>query len=302
MSAKQNNGKSFELAVAAVQSRLDPGAKVSHDAKIPDRDGIQRQFDVVVRGNLGGYEILGVIECKDTKKRIGLPQVEAFFAKTLETNANLKVIVSRRGFSESAVEKAQKYGIETLSLLPDEGAAEGFMVGTISIADVFNWSQIALHPHYEESPPPTLAFEVDDVLYEGQKAIEWFTNELIKNYSAHEEEGDVCLRVPFEVPREFTISGNPHLLTAITFVATRIRQRKARRVGVTGDGFFDWQKNSIKAPPNSNLRLHDIPLNFFAWEDVDKDAHQDPKALDLRFTAHAKQLNWIPGAIDLEAL
>lgn len=296
-------GLKFEKAVAAIQSRFDPGAKVTHNERIRDRAGIERQFDVVVRGTLGGYSVLGVIECKDTKKRVGLPLLDAFHTKALEANANLKIVVSRRGFSESAVEKAKQWGIETLSLLPSESSDDGFLVGTMSIVDLYSWSQLSVQLHYEQNPLPEDLFGVYDVLFEGKRVIDWFTNELTKNYSSHEEEGPLQIQVPFEADREFTVSGVPRKLSAITFTAVRQRERKMRAIGFTGDAFYDWQQHQIKVPPNSPLRSHSIPLDFSRWVDVDSNSPLPTDAVfDLSFVAHIKQLHWVSDAVDLEAL
>jgi hypothetical protein len=78
---KKNTGRSYELAVARIQQLIDPASIVTHDEKIVDRLGNERQFDVVIRGKFAGREVLGLIECKDHNHRKGPSAIEAFAKK-----------------------------------------------------------------------------------------------------------------------------------------------------------------------------------------------------------------------------
>jgi hypothetical protein len=73
----------FEKAVARVQQMIDPASLVTHNEILIDRFGNKRQFDVVVRGRFGGAPMLGLIECKNHKVKIGPTVIEAF-AKIFE--------------------------------------------------------------------------------------------------------------------------------------------------------------------------------------------------------------------------
>ena len=61
--------KKFEEAVANIQSLFTPNAEVKRNARIIDRLGHRREFDVVIEDNWSGQSLLAVIECKDLKKR-----------------------------------------------------------------------------------------------------------------------------------------------------------------------------------------------------------------------------------------
>jgi len=114
---KERPGIEFEKIVTDIQQRFDLNSTVMHNQILVDRLGHKRQFDVVIKGNYAGQELLGVIECKDLKKKIGTPEVDAFNTKSSDVNANFKILVSRKGFSKTALEKASHYGIQALSLL-----------------------------------------------------------------------------------------------------------------------------------------------------------------------------------------
>ena len=116
----KNTGVSLEKTVARIQQMMDPESKVTHNERLVDRVGNTRQYDVIIRGRFGGRDILGVIECKDHKRRKGPDVVEAFAKKTENLGANLRLMVSRKGFTDQALKLAVHEGIGCLSLLPDD--------------------------------------------------------------------------------------------------------------------------------------------------------------------------------------
>ena len=132
-------GVAFERAIALIQSELDPKAIVTHDERLLDRHGHRRQFDVVIRGRLGGHDILGVVECKDIKGTVGTPAVDAFVTKAASLRADVKIIVSRFGFSANALELGAHHGIRMLSLLKPDRETKGITVGNYLYARRLRW-------------------------------------------------------------------------------------------------------------------------------------------------------------------
>src|SRR5262245_48931937 len=102
-SGKELPGQSLEKAVARVQQMLDLHSTVTHNEKIVDRVGNERQLDVVIRGYFAAQSLLGVMECKDHNRKKGLDAVEAFAKKTEHLNANFRIMVSRKGFTKQAL-------------------------------------------------------------------------------------------------------------------------------------------------------------------------------------------------------
>src|SRR5262245_8334361 len=113
-------GVALEEAVARLQQMMDPNATVTHDEKLTDRIGNVRQFDIVIRGQFAGRPILGAIECKDHNRKKGPRDVGAFAKEAEHLNANLKIMVSRKGFTKQALRLAKFEGISCLSLLPHD--------------------------------------------------------------------------------------------------------------------------------------------------------------------------------------
>jgi len=110
--------KRFEKLVAEIQESFAPNAEVTHNDKIL---GIitkkVRQVDVSLKGNIAQYKILIAIECKDSKIRADLPEIEGFAEKLKDIEANKGVIVSASGFTDSAKTKAKAAGIEIYRLV-----------------------------------------------------------------------------------------------------------------------------------------------------------------------------------------
>jgi hypothetical protein len=97
---KDKTGKTLEQAVGRIQQMFDLKSTVTYREHIINRLGISREFDVIIRGEYAGQPILGVIECKDWKNKVGTPELDAFITKTRDINANLRLIVSPKGFTE----------------------------------------------------------------------------------------------------------------------------------------------------------------------------------------------------------
>lgn len=133
----KNTGTSLEQAVARIQQLMDPGTVVEHNVTLADRLGINSQFDVVIRGSMGGREQIGVIECKDHTVKIGPALVRSFIHKVRDINAGMALMVSKKGFTRQALTIAKHEGVGTLSLLPNDPADAGFSIGVRWYGRVF---------------------------------------------------------------------------------------------------------------------------------------------------------------------
>lgn len=84
---------------------------VQHDVKLPGPDG-ERQIDVLVTHEHANSKYLTVIECRDFKGKLTVTHVDAFSSKLKDVRASKGIMVSRNGFSKTAIQKAQRLGIE----------------------------------------------------------------------------------------------------------------------------------------------------------------------------------------------
>ncbi|CAM1344719.1 restriction endonuclease [Tenacibaculum amylolyticum] len=67
---------------------------------------IDRQIDISVRGHIGGNKILGIIDCKHFSKKIDIKVIESFLGMLEDTKANFGLIITNKGYSTSAKNRA----------------------------------------------------------------------------------------------------------------------------------------------------------------------------------------------------
>ncbi len=106
-------GEHFEDLTAEIFESLrnEPQYEsVEKNVKLPGAD-CERQIDVLLRGKVGPFENITIIECKDHNKVIDITKVDALDSVRRDVNADKAVLVARKGFSRSAIQKAKRLGI-----------------------------------------------------------------------------------------------------------------------------------------------------------------------------------------------
>jgi len=74
--------------------------------------GSQRQVDVSIRGPFAGITILGIVECKYFNKNVDVPVIDSFIGFLEDVKANVGIIITNKGFSEGAKNRAEVKGIK----------------------------------------------------------------------------------------------------------------------------------------------------------------------------------------------
>lgn len=113
-----NNGKSFESQVAdfyRVISSSNPYSSVTQNQRILGPDG-DREFDVVIATQVADISLTTVIECKDYGRLVNVTTVDAFASKLEDIRAAKGILVSRKGFTKSAIDKAKRLNISVCTL------------------------------------------------------------------------------------------------------------------------------------------------------------------------------------------
>jgi hypothetical protein len=72
---------------------------------------IKRQVDILIKSKIVGYGILGVIECKYFSKKINVKTVDSFIGFLEDVGANFGVIITNKGFTPGAKNRAEVKGI-----------------------------------------------------------------------------------------------------------------------------------------------------------------------------------------------
>jgi Restriction endonuclease len=288
---KDKTGKSLEELVGRIQQLMDPQTAVTYRERIANRLNIPREFDVVIRGHFGGRPILGVIECKDWADKVGTPEVDAFVTKSSDINANLRLMVSPKGFTKSALQQAKDAGVGVFSLLPDDPADAGFSVGVLWYARVYQWDQFEMKVHFEEKSPGSYNFQ--EMLYLEKPVINWFLKELSTTYGIVTTSGPFTLNAKFDNPVSVTMSGRPFVVAEISVTANRACRKKCRFMQMTGDAFFDWQTTSLSVPATASVSVHGFRPNLSDWQDFEDEI---PATGPYQFV-----IDSFPHCVDLEA-
>jgi len=124
---KMKPGRSLEALVASIERVLAGNDKVTVDSPkfLPDRiTNEPREHDVVITLAGSHHKSLIAIECRDRSRKVTVNDVESFGSKCQDTGIDQGIIVSRKGFSKTALAKSQNRGIKCLRL---------------SEANSFNW-------------------------------------------------------------------------------------------------------------------------------------------------------------------
>jgi hypothetical protein len=262
---KPNPWIPLERAAARIQQMLDPHSKVTHNETLIDRLGNKRQFDVVVRGTFAGHAVLGVLECKDHGRKMNPDAVEGFAKKCENLGADLKLMVSRLGFTKQALKVAKHENIRCLSLLPGDYDQTGLNLKVTCYAQIWSWADITLS--LVPDRPDIAGISANDVLLGGKTVLELFDNDLEQNFPTYTTLGPVRRIVEFGSPLTLNIKEQCVVATAARFKATRIRTFKRKEIQYFGNGVYDWQNAKWTIPDRGSVFTEAWKADFSGWDD-----------------------------------
>lgn len=119
LSKKLRPGEKLQRLVKAIEEALsgDEHTTIESPAFVADRKtGALREHDVLIIRRTPHRTFVTAIECKDHSRPVGITIVEAFKTKCDDTGIDKGVIVSSRGFTATASQKAKIFGIDCLTL------------------------------------------------------------------------------------------------------------------------------------------------------------------------------------------
>ncbi len=108
-SDKEAVGAGYEKLVAVIEAALNPNNVVTHNIKLRENCGVDRQIDVHIEGKNV------IVECRERRSRVNLNQIGAFADLCRETNSS-GIFVAQKGFSKNAIKKAKHANIQTFIL------------------------------------------------------------------------------------------------------------------------------------------------------------------------------------------
>ena len=303
---KHNPGVEFEKLVSNIQQLFDPTASVLHDQILTDRLNQKRQFDVVIRGSFSGYPILGVIECKDLNRKVGTPEIDSFHTKSTDVNSNFKVIVSRKGFSKTAILKAKHYGIQTFSLLPSQDSPQGFVIGTWWFAHIHSWNEIQIVLNFDNPDQKQLSFDPMSISIDNKKIIDWFSNYLLKIQKPTEflDEGWHGIELTFKNPQKINLYDDINVnCLSINFKVLKKIDKRQKFIGISGDAFYDWQTGQMSFPAGVELVTDAVSIEEVSkWESKNEKSEFQNEFIYAKIDLVVKQFSYIEDIIEIDKL
>lgn len=291
VNSHKRSGESFDKIVTAFQKKMDSNSTVTHNGKIRDRNGILRQFDVVVRGKIGGFEVLCVIECKDRSRPASIKSIEAFSRKAESVKADTYIFISKKGFSKSALRAAYDEKIIPLSLLPNPKDESDDTIGMNWYAELYCWTKLQMVLDFYSKKTVVDNFNPSDVTWKNFSVLDMFQKKLA---SVHDEEKQVgwhVFTVDFKRPRRFSINSKKYLVKVVKFRVLREYRKKVKWIPFSDETYFDWNASKIVIPSQSTIWSAAFRSDFSDWDNYDGEIPHSTVFLDLRYTAFFKQFD-----------
>src|SRR4051812_22225217 len=100
--------REYEKQVHEHFKRKYPDVEILFDQKIPGRHSrVSRQVDVLVRFRVAGIDSLGAFDCKHFHDNVDVQVIDGMVGFLDDVNAPLGGVVSSKGFSEAATNRAR---------------------------------------------------------------------------------------------------------------------------------------------------------------------------------------------------
>ncbi|MGZ8163148.1 MAG: restriction endonuclease, partial [Methylobacter sp.] len=281
-------GDEYQEIVGLVREALDPDAAVKVGQWIEGPDG-RRDMDVEVRGTVEGKEQFILVECKDWKKKVGIETIDALESKRHDLVADHAVIYSNSGFSQPALRKARRVGIQAFSALREKDkkirvsvfkklVVKALSVDTYSIRVFFNKES--------ESEIPKEWTPID-IFYSDCPLVNWLSNESKDLLSGIDVSKNIISTYAFKGERQFKIRDKAVKLTGIEMSLKCGQKWLSQEVqaGVTL-GHYDHLKKTISIPDKEAYFFG--PVDQEKWEEIeegwDESQELEPNSFMMRMT------------------
>jgi predicted helicase len=114
----KNTGKQLERVVRLIEESYKDSANthIFSNYKLPNKDGQEREIDILIISKINGFEVCIAIECKDYNSKVSVDKIDSFQGKCSRLpQIHRKIFVSANGYQKGAVLAANDFGIELLT-------------------------------------------------------------------------------------------------------------------------------------------------------------------------------------------
>jgi len=157
----------FQRLITAVHACS--ASKIYESAMLKDMDtGESREVDILIISHEANYQLLISIEVVEWTRKADVPWVEKMIQKHKRLPTNKLVLISKSGFTKSALMKAKTHGVETIELESALNIDWDFAIkliggGTFKLLEI-NWDCIILPIDSEKWVTPK---SVDLIIFPG---------------------------------------------------------------------------------------------------------------------------------------
>jgi Restriction endonuclease len=109
-------GTWYEDTVADIAALLYPNVTIHVRTRVEGPDG-GREVDVEIRWGTDPDRKFVLLECKDRKAPVDLPEIDALHSKSIDLAPDLTILYSNSGFTKRALRKANRLGIGAMSAM-----------------------------------------------------------------------------------------------------------------------------------------------------------------------------------------
>lgn len=95
-------------------------SKVTRDAKLKGKSGVDRQIDVLIEATHKSFDIKIIVEAKNYSTKVDIGVVDGLKTKLSDVGGNLGVIVCPLGFTEGAMKAAELHDIQLFQVFDHE--------------------------------------------------------------------------------------------------------------------------------------------------------------------------------------
>jgi hypothetical protein len=116
--SKPNKGKLLEKIIYDIYKR--DGVVVKKNAFLPPVNRLKckrnREIDILILNRLAGIDVKIAIECKNEKKKAGIPKIDSFVGKLIDVGIPPQqgIFITTSGYTKDALDRASVAGIKTL--------------------------------------------------------------------------------------------------------------------------------------------------------------------------------------------
>lgn len=141
---RKMNWREYELVAEKIYRKLEPTAVVKHNDLIYGHDTkVERQIDVSIRNQIGGHEILVIVQVRDRKRAPDVNSIGEFASVIRDVRAHRGVMICRKPPGQAAINLAAASGIDLCTAID---ASDHNWADDMTIPVIVSLIEGELHP------------------------------------------------------------------------------------------------------------------------------------------------------------